>query len=159
MLSSAYIGYGYRSAYSTRSPCWRTKFCAALHHATSGRSLVLLMCPVGEVLAPLTLTIWSCRPSNYQPSAAEHFRLLPRRLKIHCLKTWHRHRLCDHSSSRWRLICSDSPSLYYSTLQWTSQWHWHLNSFCMIWFYLINYPIGAYAKFCDWFFNLAYHFV
>jgi len=25
---------------------------------------------------------------------------------IHCLKTWHRRRLCDHSSSGWRLIYS-----------------------------------------------------
>jgi len=113
MLSSAYIGYpGAHTVQRTRSPCWRTKFCAALHHATSGRSLVLLTCTVSEVFAPLTPAVWSCRQSNDQPSAAEHFRLPPRRLGIHCLKTWHRHRLCDHSRSGWRLICLDSVFLY-----------------------------------------------
>jgi len=99
-------------AHTVRSPCWRTKFCAALHTTLPRAAHSCCRCARSAksslrwhlVVPPVKLSTVGSRA--FPVAASQTWNSLPEDVTS---------ALCDHSSSGWRLICLDHVSLYYST--------------------------------------------
>ena len=109
MLWLVCIGCEYRSVFSSRSPCWHTRFCTALHHGTSDHLTVWRICLVGgrSVLPAPAACRW-CRRLGCPLSVVEASTSLLLVSGIGCPKTLPRLRRYQHSGVVWKLIFSNS---------------------------------------------------
>jgi len=108
MLWSVCIGCEYQSGFSSRSPCWHTRFCTAQHHGTSDHSTMWRICPVGGRSNLPPPAEWWCRRLGCSLSLAGASTSLLLVFGMVCPKTLPRRRRYQHSFVVWKLTFSNS---------------------------------------------------